>query len=143
VPCPSGDGYPATTAIKKGATVPVGITVLARNKNVQQTEHGLLRETLRRFLIAEVQSSPDVARCGPMACGAVAALDALLAAHPLDRRGRCRSCQRRGWLVRRRRVCLVFLEARYWLRQSTERVQAHLISELSVDLPVLPLSCSN
>ncbi|HKR48437.1 MAG TPA: hypothetical protein VJT72_02450 [Pseudonocardiaceae bacterium] len=45
--------------------------MLARNKNVQQTEHGLLRETLRRFLITEVQSSRGVSRCGRVACGAV------------------------------------------------------------------------
>ncbi len=108
------------------------------NNNVQQTEHGLLREMLRRFLLAEVQSSCDAGRCGRVVCGAVAALDSLLAAHPLDRRGRCRSCQRPGWLGRRRRVCMVYVEARYWLWQPTHRVRDHLASELGVDLAPVP-----
>ncbi|MGH3801431.1 MAG: hypothetical protein ACRDTD_15110, partial [Pseudonocardiaceae bacterium] len=115
--------------------MPVKVPAPGRNQNVHQTEHGLLREMLRRFLMAEVQSSRGAGRCGRVGCGAVAALDSLLAAHRLDRRGRCRSCQRRGWLGRRRRVCLIFLAARYWLRQPAERVQTHLASELGVDLP--------
>jgi hypothetical protein len=36
---------------------------------------------------------------------------------------------------RRRRVCLVFLTAHYWLRQPTHLVRAHLASELGVDVP--------
>jgi hypothetical protein len=119
--------------IKKGATVPVGIPVSGRNVNVYQTEHDLLREMLRRFLVAEMQSARDVSQCSRVVCGAVAALDSLLTAHPVDRRSRCRSCQRPGWLGRRRWVCMVYVEARYWLRQPTHRVQAHLASELGVD----------
>jgi hypothetical protein len=80
-----------------------------------------------------MQSARDVDQCGRVVCGAVAALDSLLAAHPVDRRGRCRSCRRPGWLGRRRWVCMVYVGARYWLRQSTHRVQAHLASELVVD----------
>jgi hypothetical protein len=136
--CPEGDGYPATTVIKKGATVPVGVSAPGRNVNVYQTEHELLREMLRRFLVAEMQSSCGAGQCGRVVCGAVAALDSLLAAHPVNRRGRCRSCQRPGWLGRRRRVCMVYVEARYWLRQPTDRVQAHLASELGVDLAPPP-----
>ena len=103
-----------------------------------QTEHDLLREMLRRFLVAEVQSACDAGQCGRMVCGAVAALDSLLAAHPVDRRGRCRSCRRPRWLGRRRWVCMVYVEARYWLRQPTPRVRAHLASELGVDPPAPP-----
>jgi hypothetical protein len=100
-----------------------------------QTEHGLLREVLRKFLVAQVQAPRCTGGCGQVGCGAAAALDALLAAHPLDRRGRCRACRGRGWLGRRPRVCLVFLEAHYWLRQRTDRVHAHVASELGVDVP--------
>ena len=103
-----------------------------------QTEHELLREMLRRFLVAEMQSSRGAGQCGRVVCGAVAALDSLLAAHPVDRRGRCRSCQCPGWPGRRPRMCLVYVEAHYWLRQPTHRVQAHLSGELGVDIPPLP-----
>ena len=113
--------------------MPVGMPVPGRNVNVYQTEHDLLREMLRRFLVAEMQSSRDAGQCVRVVWGAVAALDSLLAAHPVDRRGRCRSCQRPGWLRRRRWVCMVYVEARYWLRQPTHRVQAHLASELGMD----------
>jgi hypothetical protein len=106
--------------------------------NVYQTEHDLLREMLRRFLVAEMQSSRGAGQCGRVVCGAVAALDSLLAAHPVNRRDRCRSCQRPGWPGHRRRVCMVYVEARYWLRQPTDRVQAHLSSELGVDLAPPP-----
>ena len=118
--------------------MPVGVPARGINNNVQQAEHGLPRGMLRRFLMAEVQSSRDADQCGRMVCGAVAALDSLLAAHPLDRRGRCRSCQRPGWLGRRRRVCPIYVEARYWLRQPTHRVHAHLTSELGVELAPVP-----
>lgn len=63
---PSGDGYPATAAINEGVTVPVPRTVPGMNANVHQTEHDLLRDVLRRFLVAEVASS----RCGS-GCGRV------------------------------------------------------------------------
>lgn len=118
--------------------MPVGVPVSGINANVHQIEHGLLREVLRRFLLAEVQSSRGAGGCGRVVCGAVAALDSLLAAHPVDRRGRCRSCRRSGWSGRRARVCLVLQKSHYWLRQPAHRVQAHLASELGVDLAPLP-----
>ena len=102
------------------------------NPTRYQTEHGLLREMLRRFLVATAQSPPGGAGCDQVVCGAVAALDSLLAAHPVDRRGRCRSCRRRRLLGRG--VCLVYVKAHYWLRQPAHRVQAHLVSELGVDV---------
>jgi hypothetical protein len=101
---------------------------------VHQTEHGLLCEVLRGFLVGEVDSAHRAGECGQVGCGAGAALYSLLAAHPLDRRGRCRSCGGPGWLGRRPRVCLVFRKAHYWLRQPTHIVRAHLVDELGVDV---------
>lgn len=121
--------------------MPVEIAVPGRTANVHQIEHGLLRDVLRRFLVAEVRSSRSAGACGRGVCGAVAALDSLLAAHPVDRRGRCRSCRDTGWLGRRRRVCSVFQNAHYWLRQPADRVQDHLAGELGMTLP--PLSESD
>ncbi|HSL08652.1 MAG TPA: hypothetical protein VK887_11875 [Pseudonocardiaceae bacterium] len=101
--------------------------------NAYQSEHDQLREMLRRFLVAEVQSPRG---CGQVGCGAGAALDSLLAAHPVDQRGRCRSCRHSGLL--RRGVCRVYVKAHYWLRQPTDRMQAHLAAELGVDVPAPP-----
>ena len=108
---------------------------------VYQIEHEALREVLRGFLVAKVESSRDTGEGGQVEFGAVAALDSLLAAHPVNRRGQCRSCQRPGWLGRRR-VCLVYVQAHYWLRQPAHRVQAHLAGELGMDPrrhPVWPI----
>jgi hypothetical protein len=40
--------------------------------------------------------------------------------------------------VRRPRVCVVYRKAHYWLRQPTDRLQAHLASELGVDVAAPP-----
>lgn len=100
---------------------------------VYQTEHGLLCEVMRSFLVGEVQSSRGVGRSG----GAAAALYSLLIAHPVDQQGRCRSCRGPGWLRRRRRVCMVFQKAHYWLRLPSHRVIIHLASDLGVNVPQL------
>lgn len=102
---------------------------------VYQTEHDLLCEMLRGLLMGEVESAHRAGECGQVGCGAGAALHSLLAAHPVDRRGRCRSCRSPGWLGRRCRVCLVLVKAHYWLRQPTHIVWAHLADELGVDVP--------
>jgi hypothetical protein len=53
-----------------------------------QTEHSLLRELLRKFLVAEVESSRDTGGCGQVVCGAVAALDSLVGfKNPVRRAG--------------------------------------------------------
>lgn len=106
--------------------------------NTFQTEHDLLRKVLRRYLVARVQSPCGAGGLDQMVYGAVAALDSLLAAHSVDGRGRCWSCRGPGWLGCRPRVCVVFRKARYWLRQPTHRVQAHLAAELGVDLMAPP-----
>ncbi|HEY6422165.1 MAG TPA: hypothetical protein VIY28_02730 [Pseudonocardiaceae bacterium] len=95
-----------------------------------QIEHGLLREMLRRFLLAKVESSRGDGGCGR----AGAALDSLLAAHPVDQQGRCSSCRGPGWLGRRPRVCMVFRQAHYWLRQPTPWVLARLAAEWGLEV---------
>jgi hypothetical protein len=106
------------------------------NPDVHLREYGLLRELLRRFLVAELESSRGTGRTSRLGCGAGAALDSLLAAHRVDRRGRCRLCRGRGWWGRRR-VCLVFLKAHYWLRHCPGLLPAPLARELGIEL--LPL----
>ncbi|MGQ0718320.1 MAG: hypothetical protein ACT4NP_13630 [Pseudonocardiales bacterium] len=103
-----------------------------------QTSQGLLQAVLRDALLDVVVSAHGVQAIGRVGFGACAGLYSLLAAHPVDRRGRCRSCRGPGWLGRRRQVCMVFQKAHYWLRQPAHRLQAHLASELGVDLPPLP-----
>ncbi|MGH3934554.1 MAG: hypothetical protein ACRDS1_06185 [Pseudonocardiaceae bacterium] len=105
------------------------------SRSVYQASHGRLRGVLRGALRAAMDSESGVASMG---FRAGVALDSLLAAHPVDRRGRCRSCRGRGWLARRRRVCMVFQQAHYWLRQPTDRVITHLASEWGVDVLALP-----
>jgi hypothetical protein len=106
------------------------------NPDVHLREYGLLRELLRRFLVVELESSRGTGRASRLGCGAGAALDSLLAAHRVDRRGRCRLCRGRGWWGRRR-VCLVFLKAHYWLRHCPGPLPAPLARELGIEL--LPL----
>ncbi len=99
-------------------------------RDAYQTEHSQLRELLRKFLVAEAESPRDAGGCGQVGCGAVAALESLLAAHPVDRRGRCRSCRGPGWPGRRRQVCMVYRKAHFWLRQLTEVMLSHLVREV-------------
>lgn len=103
-----------------------------------QASHSLLQAVLRDALLDMVGSAHGLQGIGRVGLGACAGLYSLLAAHPVDRQGRCRSCRSPGWLGHRRQVCMVFQKAHYWLRQPGHRLQAHLASELDVDLPPLP-----
>ncbi len=103
--------------------------------SVHQTSYDRLRGMLRGTVRAAVGSGPG--DCS-IECRASAALDSLLAAHPVDGQGRCWSCRGPGWLGRRPRVCVVFRKVHYWLRQPTERVRADLAAELGVDLAAPP-----
>lgn len=103
------------------------------NPDLHRSEHGLLRDLLRRFLVADLTSSRGTSGISQMGCGAAAALESLLAAHRVDRRGRCQICRGCGWWGRRR-VCMVFQKAHYWLRQSPDSLPDHLASVLGIDL---------
>lgn len=96
--------------------------------SAHQTSYGWLREALRGAARAEVATGPGI---GTIGCRATAALDALLAAHPVDRRGRCRSCRRPGALWGRgRQTCLIYWTVRYWLLQPVEALRFRLDPEL-------------
>jgi len=103
--------------------------------SVSETSYALLCQRLRRVLVDAVQARPGAAGgIGSVPCLASATLYALLMAHPVDRRGKCRLCRGPGWLGRRRRVCLVFVKAHYWLRQPPGQLAAQLARELGIDL---------
>lgn len=63
---------------------------------------------------------------------AVAVLYGLLLEHPVDGRGRCRSCRRSDGLLRGgRRRCRVYMKAAFWLHQPDV---AFLLSQLAHEL---------
>ncbi|MGH3928390.1 MAG: hypothetical protein ACRDTF_00255 [Pseudonocardiaceae bacterium] len=60
---------------------------------------------------------------------ACAALYSLVEGHPVDRRGRCRSCRRPGAVLgRARRRCQVRVSACYWLHQPDETLLLSLLA---------------
>lgn len=101
--------------------------------NMQQATHRLMREALCSDLRDAVEAgSLDGGETSSIRCRACAVLYMLLCDHPVDRRGRCRSCRRTGAMLgRRRRTCRIYLEASFWLRQPDEVVLGHLASELN------------
>ena len=108
------------------------------NPDRHRSAHGRLREMLRQFMVAELESSRGTGGIGRVSCGAAAALDSLLAAHSVDARGRCRLCRGRRWWGRRRRVCMVFQKAHYWLRHPPGALPAPMAGELGIGLLPLP-----
>ena len=99
--------------------------------NVHQTSHELLREALRGAMGAAVGSERGDGGIGSIPWRASAALDALLGAHPVDLRGRCRSCHGlRALLGRGRRICRVLVVARFYLYQPKDILLGLLASEL-------------
>ncbi|MGH8571935.1 MAG: hypothetical protein ACREX8_05080 [Gammaproteobacteria bacterium] len=103
------------------------------NLSVPQTTHRLMCEALCGDLWDAVESgSLDSARTGSIRCRACVVLYLLLCDHPVDRRGRCRSCRRSGAVLgQRHRTCRIHAKASFWLRQSDDVVLRHLASELT------------
>jgi len=100
--------------------------------SAHQTSHDLLREMLRGDLLAAVESGKG--GLGSVQGRASAALYELLCDHPVDRRGRCRSCRQPRAVFRRKpRFCRVYLAARYYLHQRAEVLLGHLVRELHQD----------
>ncbi len=96
--------------------------------NVHQTSYELLRDALRSTLAAAVGSECN-GGIGSTPCRASAALYALLGAHRVGLRGRCRSC--RGLrALHWRRVCRVLVAARFHLYQPEDMLLRLLASEL-------------
>ncbi|MGH3912100.1 MAG: hypothetical protein ACRDTC_01610 [Pseudonocardiaceae bacterium] len=106
--------------------------MISKSSTVYQTSYGLVRERLRGVLGAVVESGPGAEHeRGSVSWRACAALYSLVEEHPVDRRGRCRSCRRRGallWWVRRR--CQVRVWACFWLHQPDEALLGLLAREL-------------
>lgn len=107
------------------------------SKSVYQTNHDLLCEVLRRALRDAVESGPggEIASDRYRVC---AMAYELLSDHPVDRRGRCRSCRRPGAVFGRiRRKCRVYLTANFYLRQPEAFLLHHLARELQ-QTPAVP-----
>lgn len=106
-------------------------------RSVHQTSYELACEMLAGALRSAVRDSAvDRSMIGSVHCRAAAALYVLLVGHPVDRRGRCRSCRRPGavfgWVRRR---CQVHNEARAWLHQPADFVDSRLARELEIPVP--------
>lgn len=95
------------------------------------TQH--LLAALRDVVLAAVTSRPAAdGGTASIQFRACAMLYLLLNDHPLDRRGRCRSCSRPGAMLgQRHRKCRIHAKARLWLRQPDDVVLHHLASELN------------
>ncbi len=107
-----------------------GVTAVIRSgPSVYQTSHDLLCQMLRKVLVDVVQAGCGAAGgIGSVECQAVATLYMLLMDHPIDRRGRCRSCRRLGAVFGPRwRRCRVFGKANVWLHQPDEALLLPLL----------------
>jgi hypothetical protein len=114
--------------------VPASLRAPRPGRSAHQKSHAAMCALLQQVLKDAVQSGTDTAAgIDSVACRATAGLYALLINHLIDRRGRCQLCRSRGWWGRRR-VCLVFRKAHYWLRQHPGHLPAHLASEWEIDL---------
>lgn len=98
-----------------------------RGRTVDQTSHRLVCEALRET----VRAGPGArGRIGSIRYRASAVLYLLLLAHPIDRRGRCRSCPDMISGLRPR-PCQIHLRASDWLLHHSEEVLlSHLAREL-------------
>jgi hypothetical protein len=114
--------------------------------SVHQTSHRLLCEVLGGVLIEVVESAQVLvsiveseSAVGSVEVRAVAALYELLRDHPVDRRGRCRSCRRPGGVIGlRRRRCRVHRTAHFYLHHPDDAFfLSHLANEVDVPAPTL------
>ncbi|HET9257526.1 MAG TPA: hypothetical protein VFO16_20315 [Pseudonocardiaceae bacterium] len=95
-----------------------------------QASYHAMCEVLRGALARGVQAGHGPDDIGSVSWRVGGALYALLLAHPIDRQGRCRSCRRRGAVLRLfAERCHVHREARYWLYQPEEFLRPRLAQE--------------
>lgn len=112
-------------------------TVIRGGLPLDQASYEFLCEVLRGVLRDGVLAGPGPGEgIGSLRCRVSGALYALLSAHPVDRRGRCRSCRRWGAVLgRRRRLCWVNIHAGFWLRQPEWFLHSRVAAECGlVDL---------
>ncbi len=118
--------------------MPATVSAPRPSRSVQQTSHELLRAELRRVLLASIESGPCSGDgIGSFQWRACAVLYQLLSDHPLDRRGRCRSCRRRGEVLGLcRRRCRMHVAAHFYLHQPDDAfLLSHLVDELEMADP--------
>ena len=94
--------------------------------SADQAIYEVVYNALRRVLREGVQAGPGTDEgTDSLQCRFAGALYALLMAHPIDRRGRCRCCRRPGSVIgRRRQSCAVYVEVSHWLHESDEDLHA-------------------
>lgn len=115
--------------------------MIGRSRTAYQTSYKLLCQMLRGALLDGVDSGG----VGSVTYRATAALYALLLAHPIDRRGRCRSCRHPGPVLGLRRCkCRVHGEAHLYLHSSGDAILLScLTSELGLTVPRPPIAGQN
>ncbi|MGH3767918.1 MAG: hypothetical protein ACRDS0_20240 [Pseudonocardiaceae bacterium] len=99
-------------------------------RTIEQTSHQLVCDALRQAVAAGPGAASGI---DSIRYRAAAVLYTLLLDHPLDRRGRCRSCRRSGAMIGpRRRPCRIHLRASYWLlcQPDAAAVPRHLADAL-------------
>ncbi len=108
--------------------------VTSTSWTVDQTSHRLVCDALRQILRQGTQTGPGaVEDVGSMLYQVSAVLYQLLLDHPIDQRGRCRSCRRPGARIAfRRRCCLIHLRASHWLLHQPDK--AMLLGRLADEL---------
>ncbi|MBV8994046.1 MAG: hypothetical protein JO115_11085 [Pseudonocardiales bacterium] len=107
---------------------------MSRRPSECEISYALLCQRLRGALENAVLVGHGADGIGSVPCQASAALYMLLMGHPVDRRGRCRSCRRSGAVLGFRRCrCRVYGETRFWLlQQPAEFLHSRLVCELGL-----------
>jgi hypothetical protein len=101
-------------------------------RSIEQTNHRLIRDALREALRQAMRAGSGAAGgIDSIECRATAVLYTLLLEHPIDQRGRCRSCRGSGAIIGLRR-CRVHFTAHDWLLLQPDK--ATLLSHLAREL---------
>lgn len=130
-----GQLNPAAAGPGRSVTEGDGVTpVTSKGPTVDQISHRLMCDALRGFLLKASRARPGALEgIGSTGCRAGAVLYTLLIDHPVDRRGRCRSCRWSGAVIRFRR-CRIHITAISWLLLQPDEatLRSHLAGELGL-----------
>ncbi|MGH3833206.1 MAG: hypothetical protein ACRDRS_22695 [Pseudonocardiaceae bacterium] len=106
---------------------------------IDQTSYEFMCTMLCQVLAEGIRAGLGADGVGSVRCRVSGALYAVLKDHPVDERGRCRSCRRPGAVLGlRRRRCAVHLAAHYWLRQPDWILVARGSSGVAIGPPLAP-----